>query len=217
MTARAILYRRVSTGDQSLGLAGQLDLLEAEAKRRGWKAEVITDEISGKVPVEERPALGPALASLQADDVLVVAKLDRLSRSVGDFAQLVDRSLGEGWRIVVLDLGIDMTKPNGRLIAGIIVQVAQWEREMISTRTKQGLAKSKKRLGRRPGLPPVGGGKVAPVSDKVLAVVKDAREERLTPQRMADRLNAYGLPSVRGNRWHATSVSRLLTRLDATG
>jgi DNA invertase Pin-like site-specific DNA recombinase len=207
----------VSTGDQSLGLAGQLDLLEAEAKRRDWKAEVITDEISGTVPVEERPALGPALASLEAGDVLVVAKLDRLSRSVGDFAQLVDRSLGEGWRIVVLDLGIDMTKPNGRLIAGIIVQVAQWEREMISTRTKQGLAKSKKRLGRRPGLPPVGGGKAAPVSEKVLAVVADAREERLTPQRMADRLNAYGLPSVRGKRWHATSVSRLLTRLDATG
>ena len=117
----------------------------------------------------------------------------------------------------MLDLGIDMTKPNGRLIAGIIVQVAQWEREMISTRTKQGLAKSKKRLGRKPGLPPVGGGKVAPVSDKVLAVVRDARKERLTPQGIADRLNAYGLPSVRGKRWHATSVSRLLTRLDATG
>lgn len=216
--SRAILYRRVSTHEQAvngLGLKAQLDLLEAEAKRRGWDAEEVTDRgVSGKVPAEERPALGKALDSLHPGDVLAVAKLDRLSRSVLDFARLLERADRDKWSVVVLDLGVDMTTPNGRLVAHMLSALSEWERRMISLRTREGLAKSDKPLGRKPGLPSVGGGKPARIPDEVLAVIQDAREAGLSPGRIADRLNSYGHPSPRGKRWHRESVRRLLSRLD---
>lgn len=161
-----------------------------------------------------RPGLGPALASLGPGDVLAVAKLDRLSRSVLDFARILRRAEAEGWGIVVLDLGVDMTTPNGRLVAHVLMAVAEWERDMISQRIKEGLAQSPKTLGRRPGLPPIGGGRSAGVPDAVVAAVHDLREAGRSPRAIAARLNAYGHPSPRGKRWHRTSVVRLLARMD---
>ena len=80
---RAILYRRVSTADQSLGLAAQLEAFEAMADQRGWTPERVTDEaVSGSVPAENRPALGPALDAMGPGDVLAVSKLDKFSSPV---------------------------------------------------------------------------------------------------------------------------------------
>jgi len=211
---RAVLYRRVSTEDQQLGMEGQLERLEEEALRRGWSPEVVTDHgVSGKVPADERPALGPALAGMRAGDVLAVARLDRLSRSMLDFAGILDRAQREGWSIVALDLGVDMTTPNGRLIAHILVAVAEWERQMIGQRIREGLAQSTKTLGRVQ--PANGGGKPAHVPDSVWAVVRDAEAEGLSPGQIARRLNDYGMKSPRGKRWHRTSVGRMLARADA--
>jgi DNA invertase Pin-like site-specific DNA recombinase len=211
---KAILYRRVSTDEQGLGLAAQLDPLEAEAKRKNWDARVVTDEgVSGGVPVDEREKLGPALAELAAGDVLAVAKLDRLSRSLIDFANLLQRAEKQGWTLSILDLGIDTSTPQGKLIAHMLVAVAQWEREMIGLRIREGLAKSGKRLGRAPGLPAVGGGKLAPVPDALRDAVETLRPGR-SPNAIAERLNAQGHASLRGGRWHRTSVRRLLDRLD---
>lgn len=213
---RAVLYRRVSTNDQSLGLAAQLEALEAVADQRGWTYERVTDEgVSGSVPAEDRPELGPALDTLGPDDVLAVAKLDRLSRSVLDFAAILKRAEEGGWSIVVLDLGVDMTRPNGKLIAHVLIAMAEWERETISTRIREGLAQSNKRLGRKPGLPPVKKTKPAPIPPEVAAVVWDASAEGLSPRAIAERLNSYGLASPRGKRWHRESVRRLLARIDA--
>ena len=86
---------------------------------------------------------------------------------------------------------------------------------MISRRVKAGMAQSDKRLGRKPGLPPVGGGKPAKLPESTLAMIRDAREEGLTPQQVADRLNSYGIASARGRRWHSTTIKRLIVRLDS--
>jgi DNA invertase Pin-like site-specific DNA recombinase len=93
---------------------------------------------------------------------------------------------------------------------------AEWERDTISQRVREGLAQSDKRLGRRPGLPPVGAAAMppAPVPPRVAAVVRDGVAAGLSPAKIADRLNEYGLPSLRGGRWHRESVRRLLSRLD---
>jgi DNA invertase Pin-like site-specific DNA recombinase len=212
---RAILYRRVSTDEQGLGLAAQLDLLEDEEERRGWDGEVVTDEgVSGGVPVDEREHLGPALTGLSAGDVLVVAKLDRLSRSLIDFASLIERAEKQGWSLSVLDLAIDTTTPSGKLVAHMIVALAQWEKEMIGLRIREGLAKSTKRKGRKPGLPAVKKARLAPVPDALRDAVETLRPGR-SPNAIAERLNAQGHPSLRGGRWHRTSVRRLLDRLDA--
>lgn len=212
---RATLYRRVSTDDQTLGLAAQLDALEREASRRDWDSHVVTDEgVSGRMPAEERPALGPALATLRPGEVLAVSRLDRLSRSVLDFARLLRQAEEDGWGFVVLDLGVDMTTPNGRLVAHVLMAVAEWEREMIGARIREGLAQSDKTLGR---VQPGGGwSRPASIPDTVLAAVEDLRAAGLSPARIAERLNAHGHPSPRGKRWHRTSVGRLIARLDGS-
>lgn len=220
---RAVLYRRVSTREQAdsgLGLAAQLGRLEAEAERRGWAADAVVDEgVSGSVPADQRPALGPALDSLGPGDVLAVARLDRLSRSMLDFTGLLARAEAGGWSVVALDLGVDTSTPNGELVAHVLMAVAQWERRMIAQRTRESLAQSTKRLGRAPGLPPVGAAAQgpAPVAPEVLAAVRDLRDAGRSPAAIAERLNAYGHSSPRGGRWHRESVRRLLVRLEGAG
>jgi resolvase-like protein len=130
-------------------------------------------------------ALGPVIAGLGRGDVLVVAKLDRLSRPVADFAGLVKRSIKEGWRIMVLDLGVDMTTHHGRLVANVRMAVAQWERRAISRRVREGLAQSTKTLGRY--RPANGGGRQSPADERVLAAVRDGKAEGLSPRRRLDR------------------------------
>jgi DNA invertase Pin-like site-specific DNA recombinase len=213
--AEAILYQRVSTDDQANGLAAGLDRLKAEARRRGWRTRIVVDEgVSGGVSAEDRPHLGPALDSLKAGDILAVAKLDRLSRSVLDFARILRRAESEGWSLAVLDLGIDTTTPQGKLIAHMVVAVAQWEKEMIGLRIKEGMAQSDKCFGRSAGDPPIGGGVLSKLPAEVTAVVTDLHQAGKSPGAIADRLNAYGHRSLRGKRWHRTSVRRLLSRLD---
>jgi DNA invertase Pin-like site-specific DNA recombinase len=213
---RVVLYRRVSTGDQGLGLDAQAERLRAEAERRGWRdPEWVTDEgVSGSIDAADRRELGPTLARLLGGDVLAFAKLDRLSRSLHDFAGMIRRSRDEGWDLVCLDPPLDLTTPAGRAMAGVLVVFAEYEREMIGQRTREGLAQSGKRLGRPPGLPATGGGRPAPVPAGTAAVVRDALAEGLSPARVAERLNDYGVPSLRGGRWHRESVRRLVARLD---
>jgi DNA invertase Pin-like site-specific DNA recombinase len=214
--SRAVLYLRVSTeeqGESGLGLADQRQRLEAEAVARGWRGEVVEDPgVSGSVDAAKRPKLGPALASLGPGDVLAVAKLDRLSRSMLDFARLLAAAEAGGWSIVALDLGVDTTTANGRLVAHMLMAVAEWERRTIGERTSRALRQTAKRVGRLPGTPKTGGARVAPVAPAVAAVVRDAREAGLPPRRIAERLNDYGLASPRGGRWHRESVRRLLAR-----
>lgn len=212
---RVVLYRRVSTNEQGLGLAAQLERLREEADRRRWsEAVVVTDEdVSGSVAAEDRPQLGPALADLRHGDVLVVTKLDRLSRSVLDFSHMLGLSERFGWSLVCLDPGIDTTTPNGKLIANVLMGVAQWERETISLRVREGLAQSRKRKGRAPGLPPVMGAKATPLPASLVEVTNDLIKANLSPRMIAERLNAYGIESLRGGRWHRGSVRRLMDRL----
>lgn len=221
---RAVLYRRVSTREQEdrgLGMAAQEVALSGWTDSRAggdWLPVWVEDPgVSGSVAADERPGLGPELAAMRPGDALVVAKLDRLSRSVLDFSRILTLATEGGWSIVVLDLGVDMTTPNGRLIAHILAAVAEWERHMISIRIREGLAQSKKRLGRPPGSAPTSPAPPAPVPERTEAMVRDALAEGLSPQRVADRLNRYGVPSLRGGRWHRESVRRLVARLDVAG
>ncbi len=109
--------------------------------------------------MRKRPALAHALALVDhgQGDVLAVAKLDRLSRSVLDFAQLMVRARDLGWGLVALDLGVDTTTTSGRLVANVMVSVAEWERDIISQRTREGLADARHLAGTsalaRVGLP----------------------------------------------------------------
>ena len=142
-----------------LGLADQRQVIESEARRRGWEdIQFMSDEGYGAKTLG-RPAVSEALALLASGQAstLVVSKLDRLSRSLIDFASLLERASKEGWQLVVLDLNVDTTTPSGQLVAHVMGAFAQDERQLIAARTCAALQQLKARgvrLGRPRTLPP---------------------------------------------------------------
>ena len=137
-------YARVSTKDQNLD--GQRDALTAAGAER-----IFADTITGTARV--RPELDRLLSELRAGDVVVVTKYDRLARSLKDLLEIVDviQAKGAGFRSLAED--IDTTSPAGRLVFHVFASIAQFERERIIERTKEGLAAARKR-GRVGGRPP---------------------------------------------------------------
>lgn len=153
---RVLGYLRVSTEEQSvsgLGLDAQREAVSAEATRRGWEISWVEDAGYSAKNLN-RPGISRALEELRTGkaETIVVSKLDRLSRSLIDFASLLTRAQKEGWGVVALDLGMDTTSINGRLIHSIVMAIAEWERLMIGKRTRDALA-AKKRRGIRLGRP----------------------------------------------------------------
>jgi DNA invertase Pin-like site-specific DNA recombinase len=136
-------YARVSTDDQNLD--AQTDALKAAGAER-----IFADKISGVK--RDRPKLGAMLDQLRPGDVVVVAKYDRLARSLRDLLDLVEtiKDRGAGFRSLAED--IDTTTPAGRLVFHVFASIAQFERERIAERTKEGLeaAKARGRIGGRP-------------------------------------------------------------------
>ena len=136
-------YARVSTEDQYLD--GQISALtEVEAGR------IFAEKISGTK--KTRPELSNMIDQLREGDVVVVTKYDRLSRSLQDLLTIVEaiREKGAGFRSLAED--IDTTTPAGRLVFHVFASIAQFERERIAERTKEGLAAARKRgrIGGRP-------------------------------------------------------------------
>lgn len=204
-----VAYTRVSTEEQAAsgaGLDAQQTAIEAEVARRGWALlETYRDAgISGK-SVANRPALASALALVESGEAgtLVVAKLDRLSRSLLDFAELMARAQRNGWNLVALDLGIDLSTPAGEFLASVMASAAQWERRIIGQRTRDALA-AKRAAGVRLGRP-------AEVPADVLDRIGVARAAGRSLRGIAADLTAAGVPTVRGGaRWSASSVQAML-------
>tara|TARA_R100000541_G_scaffold43269_2_gene50536 strand:- start:12120 stop:12659 length:540 start_codon:yes stop_codon:yes gene_type:complete len=136
-------YARVSTDDQSLD--SQTDALSAAGAEK-----IFADKISGSK--RARPELDRMLEQLRDGDVVTVTKYDRLARSLKDLLEIVEaiRERGAGFRSLAED--IDTTTPAGRLVFHVFASIAQFERERISERTKEGLASARKRgrIGGRP-------------------------------------------------------------------
>ncbi len=210
----AFAYSRVSTDEQAasgLGLAAQHQLLEREAAARGWTLLHVVDEgVSGAKPPADRPALGPVLDGITRHDVLMVAKLDRLSRSVHDFSGLMDRAAREGWALIVLDLGLDTTTLMGRFTANLFANIAELERGMIAERTSAALQAAKAQ-GKRLGV----GNRV--LDPQLLARIVALHEAGEGLTAIANRLNTEGVPTSRGGaKWYPSRVRAALgsDRLD---
>ena len=139
---------RTSTLEQVAGLEGQIRDLEAYGCERVFKEQVSS--------VAEREQLETALGMLRDGDKLVVTKLDRLARSVQHLGQLIERINTARASLVILDMGgtaVDTSSPTGTLILNVMSSVAQFEREMMLERQREGIAKAKadgKYRGRKP-------------------------------------------------------------------
>ncbi len=208
---RALGYIRVSTEgqvDSGAGMTAQRNAITAEAARQACSLEVYTDAgLSGATM--NRPALAEALDVLDRGeaDILLASKLDRVSRSVRDFAELLDRARRHGWRVVLLDLG-DTSSASGEMTANIIASAAQYERRLIGIRTREGMA-AKRAQGVRLGRP-----SVLP-SETVARIVRE-RAEGKGLRIIAEDLTAEGIPTARGGpTWSTSSVQAVLSGQDA--
>ena len=209
-----IAYTRVSTQDQAnsgLGLEAQRAVIDAETSRRGWSEVIhITDHArSGKNL--DRPGITEALELLRAGaaGTLVVAKLDRLSRSLADFCRLMDTAKAQGWQLVVLDLAVDTSTASGRLMADVMASFASYERAMASQRTKEALA-AKKSQGFRLGRP-------VTLDRQVAQRIVTMRQQGMSTPKIAAALTADGTPTATGGKWWPSTVSAVLrsAELDA--
>lgn len=139
-------YARTSTQDQDAGL---------EAQRRDLDAigceKVFAEKLSSVN--DKRPELESALDFIRAGDTLVVTKLDRLARSVAHMGKLVEALDAKGAALRILALDLDTSTPTGKLMLNLLGSVAQFEREIMLERQREGIAKAKgegKYKGRAP-------------------------------------------------------------------
>jgi DNA invertase Pin-like site-specific DNA recombinase len=149
---RAALYARVSTNDKDQDHEVQLLQLRRYVEAHDWEIyDVYKDTCSGKAP--RRPGLNRLLRDAEARkfDVVLVLRIDRIMRSVRHFYNLADTLDFHRVKIVSVADGMDYSTPIGKLVRGILLQVAEFEVEQLSARTKEGLEKARaegKTIGR---------------------------------------------------------------------
>lgn len=205
-------YLRVSTEEQAtsgLGLDAQRDTIQRYADAHGWGVVWYVDEgLSAKSL--DRPQLQAALTRLHIIpkrrdvDGIVVAKLDRLSRSVHDFSGILKLAAARKWAVVAIDLGVDTSTPTGKLVANVMMSVAEWEREVIGERTSAAM-QAAKRAGRHMG-------RISALSPSTAERLMELRTE-YTLAGTAQALNAEGIPTATGASWTANAVAKAQHRL----
>jgi len=176
------IYARVSTDRQST--ESQLSVLREYIEKRSWKLykEYIDAGFTGSNT--KRPAFNNMMADARkrSFDVLLVYKLDRLSRSLKDLITTLDDLKSLGVDFISYDNGLDTTTPTGRLIFHVVGSVAEFEREVIRERVMAGLENAR-RKGRRLGRPPI-----APL---LVDKVGQLRKEGMSFRKIGSRL---GIP-----------------------
>jgi DNA invertase Pin-like site-specific DNA recombinase len=225
LSGNFVAYYRVSTqkqGNSGLGLEAQQAAVANYLNGGNWKIVGEFKEVeSGKN--SDRPALAKALAKAKLLQCpVVVAKVDRLTRSVAFLSRLLEA----GVDVRFADLP-QIEGPTGRFMLQQMASVAELEAGMISDRTKKALAASKKKLG---GRRKNGHNFNAKDSAKAVATLQKHAEElalRVAPaikdlqaagkktlQAIADGLNDQGIPTARGGLWSTPQVMRILRRLE---
>jgi len=222
----AVAYVRVSTAQQcksGLGLEAQRDAIERFATANGFKiVETYTEVETGKGAdaLERRPQLAAALKTARkVKGPIIVAKLDRLSRDVHFISGLMTHKVP----FVVAELGADADPFMLHLYAAF----AERERRLISERTKAALAAKKAQgaqLGNRTNLAEVGARGHATMTrqadrfaSNVRPIIESVRAAGATTlQEIADALNARGVKTARGGRWHPMTVRAILQRTEVS-
>lgn len=209
----ALGYVRVSTTEQvenGASLDAQRAALTAEAMSRGWDLEIVADEgLSAKTM--NRPGLMGALVRLdrREADFLMAIRLDRVSRSVSDFAGLLDRADRKGWGLVLQSPNIDTTDPAGRFTVNVLASAAQYERELIGARTREGMAEKKRQ--RRQAGEPSGFGRPRVLDAGLLDDIRSRHAAGASMNGIARALNDAGVPTAHGGaKWYAATIKRVL-------
>lgn len=205
---RILGYTRVSTQEQAtegVSLAAQEEKLKAYCSLYGHELVEVVVDAGQSAKSLDRPGLVLALQGLKDGlaDGLLIAKLDRLTRSVRDLGTLLEGPFRRAALISVAEQ-FDTASAAGRLVLNVIASVSQWEREANGERTSAAL-QYKKSQGQKLGPP-------AHEDPLILARMKELRAKRMTYRAIAAALAAEGYCTQKGGAWHAMTVQRMLTR-----
>lgn len=209
----ALAYVRVSTGRQvseGHSLDSQTAALIAAGEAKGYRVEIVADEGKSGSKVSNRAGLKGALDRLDRGEAvaLLALDLDRLSRSVADFARILDRATRKGWAVIIVGLNnLDATTPNGRFMAEKIAAAAEYERAMVSQRVKRA-HEARRARGVVWG---VDAGNRPEIAADVHAEIIERHKAGHSLNGIAADLNARGVATARGGRWHASTVRHIVT------
>lgn len=171
-----------------------------------------------------RPGLQRVLEMLGKGEVggLLVAKLDRLTRSVRDLSDLLENYFGTKYALLSVAEKVDTSSAAGRMILNIMATVSQWEREVIGERTSAAL-RHKQAKGEWVGAPALGyevvNGSLEEVAGEQATIqrIRELAAEGLVLRDIADTLTEEGFETKRGGAWHPQTVARILKRAEAQG
>lgn len=221
---KAIVYLRVSTDEQNLGIEAQRAACKAYCQKSGIEivAEFVDEGFSGGLPPEDRPALLSALESLKKGDILLVAKRDRVARCKKAVALVELATERKKARIIsTQDEGTwaqDENDPMAFMMRSMADTFAQFERLTIKQRTRAALA-VKKSKGERTGYIPFGfklakdGIRLETDEEEqsIIKLIRELQNSGLSVRRIAEELNSRGKLN-RGSRWSKSSTHRILQK-----
>jgi site-specific DNA recombinase len=226
---KTVGYVRVSTdkqADHGVSLEAQADKIRAMAVVHG--AQLIDILVDGGESAKSlnRPAMTRLLALVDAGEIeaVIIAKLDRLTRSVKDLCTLLERFSKRGVTLISVAESLDTGSAAGRLVLNIMTAVSQWEREAIGERTRDAM-RHKRSHGERVGNIEFGyrlgvDGKHLepdPAEQSVLEEIRSMRQEGKTLRGIAAVLNHHGHRTRRGSSWRLALVARITSRFAARG
>jgi len=209
----AYCYARVSTQMQvedGMSLGAQEKQLNYAADAAGYEVVMLREEGRSGKSIQGRPVLREALHRLDAGEAnaLYVTRLDRLARSTKDFLSIIDRSHKHGWRLALLDLGLDTATYQGRFVVTIMAAMAEMERGMISLRQKdvhQDRRDNGKVWGVDLGPKPI-------INDVIRERIKAERDAGISYKLIADSLNREAIPTAHGGKeWYSSTVRAIHT------
>jgi len=219
---KAIGYIRVSTEEQAkegVSLAAQEAKIKAYCELYDLEIVEIIVDAGQSAKTLKRPGLQQALGMLESGmaEAIVIAKLDRLTRSVTDWGTLIDRFFSKQYALLSVGDQIDTRTAAGRLVLNVLVSVAQWEREAIGERTATALA-HKKNQGDHVGSPAFGFKMVEKKLIKIdsetetIDLARSLRGQGMTLQSIADELTRREIQTKRGGTWRPSTLKYLLDR-----
>jgi DNA invertase Pin-like site-specific DNA recombinase len=217
---KVVGYVRVSTDHQVLGIETQRDQIKKYASLYGLELVDVIEDRGASAKTLDRPGMHRALAMLGSGeaDGLLVAKLDRLTRSVRDIDTLIHAHF-EGRALMSVAEQIDTRSAAGRLVLNILASVSQWERETIGERTSAAMRHKASQGEYTGGHAPYGyavgadGVNLVEVAEEqqVLAIARSARASGLSLRAIAQHLKREGFTTRTGRAFQAVQILRMCT------
>ena len=216
---RAVAYASVSAKEVQdaarfdLTIEAQLAIARSKIDERDWDlaSERYDWAVPASRPPQTRPALALALSALDEGyaDMLVVARLDRISTGVQAWTELVERSIGQRWTIAVVEEGFEISPENTEAVPKMFATLVRQDRLRRAARARAGSAAARAR-GMRLGRPTE-----HPPKDRIR--VRELRERGVTLGEIAEDFNTRGKLTPRGKRWRIGTVQSVLAtiRLDS--